>query len=546
MTRQPLLRSALALSLAAFLALIAYAARHAIDHRTEAEYSRHLRLLKVVDARLNEELLRSRSGLAKHYDGLVRHVREIGRLLEVLGSVPAFLGADSNAIVKRELAATLRAVEAKRELIEQFKMHNAVLRNSLRFLPIVVVRLKTEGDARKAGSPAVIAAQSLVSTVLLLDVAPDRDGHERLDSGIAELERLHRGIEDQALAKQLGVALQHARVIARHQPKVDALVREILEAPVARGSIKLEDAYFAGYKTALDSTGLREKFFFGLAVLIVVLGLTDVILRVHRSNAALASTTQELRKANEALASEREKERELGELKTRFVSMTSHEFRTPLSAILSSSELLSTYGATWDRERTLSHFERIQTSARNMSEMLDEVLLIGRAEAGALRPQAESLDLSATCRRLIGTLEQTFGDSHPFRFELSGETRVHLDERLVTHVLSNLLENAVKYSPLGSEIDLTVFASERECRFLVRDRGIGIPEADIPRLFQSFERGRNVGHVNGTGLGLAVVKRVLDVQGGSIEVKSELGRGSEFMVTIPWQAPSAAESAGAS
>lgn len=524
-----MLRYALALAVASFVALLTYALGNAVDHRAESEYGRSLRTLKAADPALNEEVLRARSGLVAHYDGLVQRVGELKRLRRTLEAVPSFMGTRSTDAIREAVRAADAAVRGKDELIEEFKKHNAILHNSLHFLPVVVAR----ASARAAGDQAVAAAQSLVSTVLLLDIAPDREAYARLSRDIDVLEALKRPIADATLGRDLAVTLQHARLIAKHKPVVDSLVARILEAPVGAAAARLESAYFSGYRDALDDEAIRQRSLFGLAFLIVILGLTDVIVRVKRTNAALAKTTLELTKANEALAREREKERELGELKTRFVSMTSHEFRTPLSAILSSSELLATYGAGWDRERTLSHLERIRTSALGMSEMLDDVLLIGRADAGALRSRAEPVDLEATCRRLIGTLEQTFGGSHPIRLIFSGDARVSLDERLMTHVLSNLLENAVKYSPRGSEVVLEIQAHEGECRFVVRDAGIGIPEADLPRLFQSFERGRNVGDVKGTGLGLAIVRRVLDAQGGTIDVKSVVGRGSEFAVTLP-------------
>ena len=532
MTGLSVLRYALAVSIASFGALLVVSMRHSIDHRAEADYSRNLRTLKAEDPGLNEEVLRSRSGLVAHYDGLVRRIRELGRLCRILADVPPFLDNGASATLKREVESAGLTVARKDELIEQFKTHNAILHNSFHFLPVVVAR----ASARGVDAPAVSTAQSLVSTVLLLDIAPDREAYGRLTLGIEELARSKVDVKDPNLARDLGVTLQHARLIAKHKPLVHSLVARILDAPVAAAALRLEDAYSAGYRNALDRATSLQRATWALAFLIAVLGLTDVILRVQRTNGALATATQELRRANAALAVEREKERELGELKARFVAMTTHEFRTPLSAILSSGELLSRYGATWARERTASHLERIQASARHMHHMLEEILLIGRAEAGALKPQPASIELDGFCRRLVGTLEETFDRSHPILLELSGDLSVELDERLLTHVLSNLLENALKYSPAGSEIVLNVDVTDAVCRFAVRDRGIGIAEADMPHLFTSFERGKNVGQVTGSGLGLAVVRRALDVQGGTIGVTSTLGKGTEFTVTLPLSA----------
>ncbi|HET7539485.1 MAG TPA: HAMP domain-containing sensor histidine kinase, partial [Polyangiaceae bacterium] len=248
---------------------------------------------------------------------------------------------------------------------------------------------------------------------------------------------------------------------------------------------------------------------------------------------ALESATGELRQANAALAKEREKERQLGELKTRFVAMTSHEFRTPLSVIVSSTELLENYGDRWDSERRMDHLERIRSAASTMGRMLDDILIIGRAEAGMLRASPALMHLDEFCRNLVESLEHSSARSHSIRYTFTGDPRVTLDERLLSEVVGNLLSNALKYSPPGSQVHFDVVANDEQCRFEVKDQGIGIPEADIPRLFQSFFRASNADQIKGSGLGLAVVKKALDVQNGKIEVQSRLGHGTKFVVHVP-------------
>jgi signal transduction histidine kinase len=161
------------------------------------------------------------------------------------------------------------------------------------------------------------------------------------------------------------------------------------------------------------------------------------------------------------------------------------------------------------------------------------VLVIGRAEAGGLRPSPSPIRLDEFCKRLVETLEHSTQRSHAIRYTFLGDAEVTMDERLLQHVLGNLLGNAVKYSAPGSEIRFAVRTTAEECRFSVEDRGLGIPLEEIPNLFTSFARASNAQHLPGTGLGLAVVKRALDVQQGTITVESELGRGSAFHVTIP-------------
>ena len=233
-----------------------------------------------------------------------------------------------------------------------------------------------------------------------------------------------------------------------------------------------------------------------------------------------------------------EREKELSELKSRFVSMTSHEFRTPLAGIMSSIELLSDYGERLDAAERAELAEVIKSSVRRMTQMLDQVLLIGRADAGRLEFRPQPLELKTLVSQLVDevrSLEQR-QSAIEIDWRVQGERRL-LDERLVRHILSNLLTNAVKYSPEGGTVQLGVTSSPQQVVFTVTDRGIGIPPEDRPLLFQSFHRGRNVGGISGTGLGLAIVKKAVDLHGGTIQVESNLGKGSRFRVFIPAAAP---------
>jgi signal transduction histidine kinase len=229
-----------------------------------------------------------------------------------------------------------------------------------------------------------------------------------------------------------------------------------------------------------------------------------------------------------------EREKELSELKSRFVSMTSHEFRTPLAGIMSSIELLSDYGERLDEAERAELAGVIKASVKRMTQMLDQVLLIGRADAGRMEFRPYPLDLKPLVRQIVdevrsGELRQSLIE---IEWRVQG-SRWLLDERLIRHVLSNLLSNAVKYSPENEPVQLSVASAPQQLIFSVHDRGIGIPPEDRPLLFQSFHRGRNVGGISGTGLGLAIVKKAVELHGGRIQVESQLGKGSRFRVFIP-------------
>ncbi|MBD1805478.1 GAF domain-containing sensor histidine kinase [Microcoleus sp. FACHB-SPT15] len=230
-----------------------------------------------------------------------------------------------------------------------------------------------------------------------------------------------------------------------------------------------------------------------------------------------------------------EKEKELNELKSRFVSMTSHEFRTPLTTIMGSADLLEYYSDKWSKEKKQSHLQRIQNAVQHMTLLLDDVLLIGKADAGKLKFNPSPLDLKQFCLDLIEELQPNVSNHHSLTFvNHAQDIKANLDQKLLRHILSNLLSNAIKYSPDGGTVNFELFCQEGGLIFQIQDFGIGIPEKDLPHLFESFYRANNVGDIPGTGLGLAIVKRFVDFQDGKIAVESEVGVGTRFTVQIPF------------
>ncbi|NHC34641.1 sensor histidine kinase [Scytonema millei] len=227
------------------------------------------------------------------------------------------------------------------------------------------------------------------------------------------------------------------------------------------------------------------------------------------------------------------KEKELSELKSRFVSMTFHEFRTPLTAILSSAELLEDYGAIWHEEKKRHHLQRIQTQVKHMTSLLNDVLVMGKAEAGKLECQVTPIDLFQWCRSLVEEV-QLITKTHEIVFHSQGKAEiVRLDEKLLRHILTNLLSNAIKYSPSATEVNFDLIWEPNQIIFQVRDRGIGIPASDRENLFDSFHRATNVGNIAGTGLGLAIVKKAVETHQGEIWFETQVGMGTKFIVAIP-------------
>jgi PAS domain S-box-containing protein len=229
-----------------------------------------------------------------------------------------------------------------------------------------------------------------------------------------------------------------------------------------------------------------------------------------------------------------DKEKELSDLKSRFVSMTSHEFRTPLSTILSASELLEYYSHHWTEAEKLEQLHLIQSSVHHMTQLLEDILLIGKAEAGQLQSQPETTDLNHFCVSLITEMQLGLGCHHTLVFSCPpGTVEAYIDKKLLRQILSNLLSNAIKYSTPGSQVSCTLVADSTAAIVQVQDKGMGIPPEDLPRVFNSFHRAKNVGTIPGTGLGLAIVKRCLDLLGGQITMQSELGIGTTFTIRLP-------------
>ncbi|MDB6110244.1 MAG: Multi-sensor signal transduction histidine kinase, partial [Pedosphaera sp.] len=228
------------------------------------------------------------------------------------------------------------------------------------------------------------------------------------------------------------------------------------------------------------------------------------------------------------------REKELGQLKGNFVSMVSHEFRTPLGVIMSSAEILASYFDQLEANERLAHLESIQKNTRRMANLMEEVLLFSTVEAGKMDFRPAPLKLEGFCRRLTEDLLAATGRKCPILFTGRSLPAAALaDERLLRHIFTNLLTNAVKYSKPGLAVHFEIARDGTEALCRVRDEGIGIPEADLEWLFKAFHRGGNVGNAPGNGLGLVIVKRCVELHGGQIIVESVVGKGTAVTVRVP-------------
>ncbi|MGL5033380.1 MAG: ATP-binding protein, partial [Microcystaceae cyanobacterium] len=246
-----------------------------------------------------------------------------------------------------------------------------------------------------------------------------------------------------------------------------------------------------------------------------------------------------LKEAEQTMQVALEQERELGELRSRFISMASHEFRTPLSIISSSTEIIQKYHERLTPEKQATHFQRIQTSVHHMTRLLDDVLLVSRAEANKLPFNPTEENIKDFCTQLVEEL-QVGNNEHQIRFTAKAKGpaspqkwQITFDAKLIRQILTNLLINAIKYSPQGGEVELKLNRAAGQTIFQVKDNGIGIPPEDFARLFTPFHRAHNVGTIQGTGLGLTIIQKCVELHNGTIKIESKIGVGTCFTVTIP-------------
>ncbi len=255
--------------------------------------------------------------------------------------------------------------------------------------------------------------------------------------------------------------------------------------------------------------------------------------KVRDRTEELADAIQRLAGSKREVMRALEREKELNEMKSRFVTTASHEFRTPLGTILSSVSLIARYDAQEDTDKRKKHIERIKAAVTNLTELLNDFLSLEKLEEGIIRCNPEHFNFAALVGTIVDDMRSLAGKGQAITLSYTGAAEIYLDPQLLKNTIINLISNAIKYSPEGKPIAVRVAITDDNLRLDIEDKGIGIPAEDQANVFERFYRARNSGNIQGTGLGLNIVKKYVELMGGEISFVSNFGEGTTFTVELP-------------
>jgi signal transduction histidine kinase len=297
------------------------------------------------------------------------------------------------------------------------------------------------------------------------------------------------------------------------QKRIQSELSEVFLGKIV-SDLELRDCCFAGHSYTMDAFPLVEED-----------------RSVKRVGIIIRNVTR-LKEAEEGFRMALEKEKELGELKSRFVSMASHEFRTPLSTILTSAYLLSKYVTTDEQPKRDKHLERIISSVNTLTDILNDFLSLGKMEEGKILARPVSFNIRELISGIVSEMAPIEKKGQTIGYEHKGEEMVILDKGLLKQIVLNLLSNAIKFSSDETQIEVKTVHHAGTLELRVKDYGMGISKGDQKHLFERFFRGANAMNIQGTGLGLHIVARYAELMNGDVICKSELEKGSEFIVKL--------------
>ena len=259
----------------------------------------------------------------------------------------------------------------------------------------------------------------------------------------------------------------------------------------------------------------------------------ELEVKVEERTMILKEALQRLEQSQKELSDALDKEKQLNEIKSRFVSMASHEFRTPLSTVLSSASLLEKYKTTEEQDKRTRHIDKIKNSVRHLNDILEDFLSLGKLDEGKVSTAISDFDLKEFVHDTVEEMKGLVKKDQQLAIDYKGDLLIHSDKKLLKNIIINLLTNAIKFSKETSPVCIRINVSDRRAVISVIDEGIGIGKEDQDHLFTSFFRGVNAANIAGTGLGLHIVKRYTDLLKGNVHLRSELNKGTTVTVDIP-------------
>jgi PAS domain S-box-containing protein len=253
---------------------------------------------------------------------------------------------------------------------------------------------------------------------------------------------------------------------------------------------------------------------------------------VEQRTRELTTAMHLLESSKDDLSEALQKEKELGELKSRFVSMASHEFRTPLSTVLSSAYLIEKYTTTEDQPKREKHLQRIISSVNMLTDILNDFLSLGKIEEGRIQVRLSEFNIKEQVKAIIEEIKNALKKGQEILYDHEGDVNVFMDVSLLKHIVMNLVSNASKFSPEASIIEIKSTCNNVHVVLSVKDHGIGISQEDQKHLMERFFRGANALNIQGTGLGLHIISKYAELMNGQVECKSKLEKGTEFIITF--------------
>jgi PAS domain S-box-containing protein len=255
--------------------------------------------------------------------------------------------------------------------------------------------------------------------------------------------------------------------------------------------------------------------------------------KVEDRTIILKEALQKLEQSQIELSEALDKERQLNEIKSRFVAMASHEFRTPLSTVLSSASLLSKYTKADEQDKRNRHIEKIKNSVKHLNDILEDFLSLGKLDEGKVETHITEFNLKEFISETADEMKGLLKKDQQFVCDHKGESDAVSDKKLLKNILINLITNAIKFSEEGHPVEIRSSGRDGKATIAITDHGMGISEEDQEHLFSSFFRGANANNIAGTGLGLHIVKRYVDLLGGNVSLKSKLNNGTTVTIHIP-------------